>query len=358
MDNHLETLYYLRVLFDAISNLSGELRMGPLWVDISGCELDAEDREILQHPTVGGLILFSRNFHDSAQLLALCGDIRKVTKGQVLIGVDQEGGRVQRFRHGFSAIPEAQCFAQYTNGIDLAQQAGWLMAAELIAHNIDLSFAPVLDKGHTCNAIRSRAFGDDISTIVAHSMAYMKGMKKVGMATTGKHFPGHGGVVADSHLETPYDYRTNILETDMAIFKAQIETGILDAMMPAHVIYPHYDSQPASGSRYWLQAILRKQLGFSGIIFSDDLNMEGACIMGGPVERARQAIDAGCDMLLLCNNREASIEILDHFPISEKIFRKSAMANTLFKKQDFSLSELTMSNEWKDAHSAMKKVIG
>lgn len=189
------------------------------------------------------------------------------------------------------------------------------MAAELIAHDIDLSFAPVLDKGHECKAIGNRAFGDDVDSIIRHSTAYMQGMKSVGMATTGKHFPGHGGVIADSHLETPYDQRDGIFELDMQVFQAQIDSGILDAMMPAHVVYPHYDDQPASGSEYWLKQILREKLGFGGIIFSDDLTMEGAAIMGGPAERAHQSLVAGCDMLLVCNQRDAQVAVLDNLPI-------------------------------------------
>ena len=253
--------------------------MGPLWVDVAGYELTVEDKEILEHPTVGGLILFARNYHDSEQLQALTQSIRKAAKRPILIGVDQEGGRVQRFREGFSLIPAAEEYAKHQNGEELARMGGWLMAAELIAHDIDLSFAPVLDKGHQCKAIGNRAFGEDADTILRFSTAYMQGMKSVGMATTGKHFPGHGGVIADSHLETPYDERSDIFEQDMAIFKAQIDAGILDAMMPAHVIFPNYDSQPASGSEYWLKQVLRQQLGFKGLVFSDDLTMEGAAIM-------------------------------------------------------------------------------
>ncbi|MDG2681390.1 beta-N-acetylhexosaminidase, partial [Vibrio parahaemolyticus] len=242
--------------------------MGPLWVDVAGYELTAEDKEILEHPTVGGLILFTRNYHDSEQLQALTQSIRKAVKRPFLIGVDQEGGRVQRFREGFSLIPAADEYAKHHNGEELARMGGWLMAAELIAHDIDLSFAPVLDKGHQCKAIGNRSFGEDADTILRYSTAYMQGMKSVGMATTGKHFPGHGGVTADSHLETPYDERSDIFEQDMVIFKAQIDAGILDAMMPAHVIFPNYDSQPASGSEYWLKHVLRQQLGFKGLIFS------------------------------------------------------------------------------------------
>lgn len=325
--------------------------MGPLWLDVEGCELTAEDKEILEHPTVGGVILFSRNYHDNQQLLALNQSIRRAAKRPILIGVDQEGGRVQRFREGFTIIPAAQEFAKRADGEVLARQAGWLMAAELIAHDIDLSFAPVLDKGHQCKAIGNRAFGDDVESVVRHSTAYMQGMKSVGMATTGKHFPGHGGVVADSHLETPYDQRDTIFHVDMQVFKAQIDSGILDAMMPAHVIYPHYDDQPASGSAYWLQQVLREQLGFKGIVFSDDLSMEGAAIMGGPAERAHQAMVAGCDMILVCNNRDAQVEVLDNLPIME-----TPGAELLLKQQSFTLSQVQSSDEWKQASEAMKRI--
>ncbi|HCH4263780.1 TPA: beta-N-acetylhexosaminidase [Vibrio parahaemolyticus] len=325
--------------------------MGPLWVDVAGYELTAEDKEILEHPTVGGLILFTRNYHDSEQLQALTQSIRKAVKRPFLIGVDQEGGRVQRFREGFSLIPAADEYAKHQNGEELARMGGWLMAAELIAHDIDLSFAPVLDKGHQCKAIGNRAFGEDTDTILCYSTAYMQGMKSVGMATTGKHFPGHGGVIADSHLETPYDERSDIFEQDMAIFKAQIDAGILDAMMPAHVIFPNYDSQPASGSEYWLKHVLRQQLGFKGLIFSDDLTMEGAAIMGSPAERGVQAMKAGCDMLLMCNKPEAQVEVLDNLPVSTV-----PLADALLKKQSFSLSDLKLSHEWKAASEAMKRL--
>ncbi len=327
--------------------------MGPLWLDVEGCELTAEDKEILEHPTVGGVILFARNYHDNKQLIALNKAIRQAAKRPILIGVDQEGGRVQRFRKGFSLIPAAQEYAKHNNGEQLAELGGWLMAAELIAHDIDLSFAPVLDKGHECKAIGNRAFGEDVDSIIRHSSAYMNGMKAVGMATTGKHFPGHGGVIADSHLETPFDQRDDIFELDMQVFKAQIDSGILDAMMPAHVVYPHYDEQPASGSEYWLKQVLRQQLGFKGIIFSDDLTMEGAAIMGGPAERAHQSLVAGCDMLLVCNQRDAQIEVLDNLPILEM-----PAAQGLLKKQSFSLSELQSSEKWKQASEAMKRMLG
>ncbi|OBT07287.1 beta-N-acetylhexosaminidase [Vibrio sp. UCD-FRSSP16_10] len=324
--------------------------MGPLWLDVESYEIDVEEREILQHPTVGGVILFARNYHDNEQLQALTQSIRKASKRPILIGVDQEGGRVQRFKDGFSQIPAAQNFATKSNGEQLAKQAGWLMAAEIIAHDIDLSFAPVLDQGHECLAIGSRAFGEDPATIISHSSAFMLGMKQAGMATTGKHFPGHGGVIADSHKETPIDTRDNIFDLDMAIFRAQIEAGLLDAMMPAHVIYPEYDNMPASGSEYWLKSVLRQQLGFKGLVFSDDLNMEGAGVMGGPVDKAMQSLRAGCDMVLMCNNRNSAVEILDTLPITQV-----PGAYSLAKKNTITLNELRSSREWKEAVEALAK---
>lgn len=291
--------------------------MGPLWLSIDGCELNAEDKEVIAHPTVGGVILFARNYDNNTQLKALTSSIKKVAKRPILVGVDQEGGRVQRFKKGFTEIPPAQSYAQQRNGVELAQKMGWTMASELIEHNIDLSFAPVLDKGFSSPAIGSRAFGEDLETVIKYSSAFIKGMKQAGMATTGKHFPGHGAVLVDSHLETPIDERERIFAEDMAIFKAQIDAGLLDAMMPAHVIYPHYDNKPASGSAYWLKTVLRDQLGFNGIVFSDDLNMEGAKIMGNPTERAQQALSAGCDMVLLCNDRADAVHILDNLESHE-----------------------------------------
>ncbi|CAM4421849.1 beta-N-acetylhexosaminidase [Vibrio agarivorans] len=325
--------------------------MGPLWIDVEGYELTAEDREVIEHPSVGGIILFARNYHDSEQLSALTASMRQAAKRPILIGVDQEGGRVQRFRDEFCVIPAAQHYAQQTNGEVLAEQAGWLMAAEVMAHDIDLSFAPVLDQGHQSKAIGNRAFGEDIDTILCHSTAFMRGMKSIGMATTGKHFPGHGGVISDSHIETPFNHSDNIFETDMAIFRAQIDTGILDAMMPAHVVYPHYDDQPASGSSFWLKEVLRSQLGFKGIVFSDDLTMEGASIMGGPADRAMQALEAGCDMLLMCNKRDAQVAALDRLPIQQ------VEASALLKRNSFTLAELRRSQEWKDASTAMARML-
>ncbi len=323
--------------------------MGPLWLDLQGYELDAEECELLQHPTAGGVILFARNYHDTQQLDALTKAIRKNAKRPILIGVDQEGGRVQRFKDDFTHLPPAQSFAKLKSGEKMAIEVGWLMAAELIAHDIDLSFAPVLDRGFNCKAIGTRAFGDDNSTVIRFSTAFMQGMKEAGMATTGKHFPGHGAVIADSHFETPFDDRNDLLEQDMAIFKGHIEAGVLDALMPAHVIYPQFDDLPASGSSFWLKKILRAQLGFKGIVFSDDLNMEGAKVMGNTPYRCQQALDAGCDMLLLCNNRASSILALDNLKVTEV-----SNADILLKKHQISLTELKRSTRWKEARKAIE----
>jgi beta-N-acetylhexosaminidase len=323
--------------------------MGPLWLDVSGCELTTEEREIIAHPTVGGVILFARNYYDNQQLVALTQSIRKAANHPILIGVDQEGGRVQRFRDGFTLLPAAQVYAHYNNGEELAKVGGWLMASELIAHGIDLSFAPVLDMGFECKAIGSRAFGEDINSVIRYSGAFLQGMKTAGMATTGKHFPGHGAVIADSHLETPQDERYNVMELDMAVFGAHVESCLIDAIMPAHVIYPHYDSQPASGSSYWLKEILREKVGFKGIIFSDDLSMEGASVMGSVVARAHQSLAAGCDMILVCNSPDKAIEVLDNLPIMQV-----PGADRMLKGTQFSLHDLKATTEWKQAHKALR----
>ena len=317
--------------------------MGPLMLDISSYELDAEERDILQHPTVGGIIFFARNYHDRKQLDALIKDIRKTAKRPLLLAVDQEGGRVQRFRNEFSLLPPARAFAESNDGLSLAHQGGWLMAAELLAMDIDLSLAPVLDLGFDCKAIGDRAFSDQPKHVSKYAAEFIKGMKQAGMAATGKHFPGHGGVLADSHLETPIDARDNIIEHDMQVFQYLIEHNLLDAMMPAHVIFNAYDDQPASGSDYWLKTILRQQLQFKGVIFSDDLNMKGADVLGSYSERTKLAQQAGCDMVMLCNNRQGAIEALDGLPQTQ-----APILNSLLKKPCGDYQELTQTRQWKE----------
>jgi beta-N-acetylhexosaminidase len=295
--------------------------MGPLMLDVSGFELTHEEIDILDHPLVGGLILFSRNYHDQKQLSDLVRHIRSVTRNDILIATDHEGGRVQRFRQGFSDIPVMGSIHLKTNeNIQqsgyLCEQFGWLMAAELLAFDIDISFAPVLDIHGVSAVIGDRSFHQQPEVIVQLASDFIKGMHRAGMSATGKHFPGHGNVLEDSHVAMPVDKRSReeIFALDMAIFKSIHQQGLLDAVMPAHVIYPDVDDLPAGFSQQWIKQILRQELDFNGVVFSDDLSMQGAVQMGNIVERAELAIEAGCDMVLVCNDPKGAVKVIDGLP--------------------------------------------
>jgi beta-N-acetylhexosaminidase len=291
------------------------LPLGPVMLDIAGTRLTAEERIVLEHPLVGGVIFFARNFESNSQIAALTAEIRAVREPALLITVDHEGGRVQRFREGFTRLPPMRRLGEIwgvdqARALGLAEDIGVILAAELLALGVDLSFTPVLDVDFgESGVIGDRAFSDDPAVIAALAGALAKGLARAGMGNVGKHFPGHGFVKADSHTAIPVDTRSHdeIAATDL------IPYGRLDdlrGVMPAHVIYPAVDSHPAGFSRIWLQDILRKRLGFQGLIFSDDLSMEGASVAGGIVDRARAALNAGCDMVLVCNAPEAARELL------------------------------------------------
>ncbi|MDR2508231.1 MAG: beta-N-acetylhexosaminidase [Candidatus Accumulibacter sp.] len=276
---------------------------GPLMIDIAGLELDAGDRERLLDPNVGGLILFARNYHSPEQLLHLTRTVHALRSPPLLIAIDHEGGRVQRCRDGFTRIPPMRRIGCLWQGHpqrarDAAYAIGFVLAAELRACGVDLSFTPVLDLDWGRSAvIGDRAFHSDPEAVVQLAGALIAGLRRAGMAACGKHFPGHGWAEADSHTAIPVDERAL---DDMAADLAPYRRLALDAIMPAHVIYSSIDDQPSGFSAYW-HAYLRNILEFDGAVFSDDLSMEGACVAGDGVARARAAWEAGCDMLPVCN---------------------------------------------------------
>lgn len=294
------------------------MALGPVIVDVAGLTLAPEDVALLRDPWVGGIILFSRNYESPAQLVTLVEAIRAV-RPELLVCVDQEGGRVQRFQQGFTRLPPmASLGAAYrkdaATGLQQALVCGWLMAAELRACGVDLSFAPVLDLDDDhCAVIANRSFSPDPQEAALLAAAFIDGMHEAGMCATGKHFPGHGAVTGDSHHVTPVDERAleTILQHDVSPYRQLCQSGRLDAVMPAHVVYSAVDAAPAGFSSRWLQTVLKTQLRFEGVIFSDDLTMEGAGVIASMGERAFAALDAGCTALLVCNQRDAQLQVID-----------------------------------------------
>jgi beta-N-acetylhexosaminidase len=286
-------------------------------VDIAGLALTEAERETLRHPLVGGVILFARNYESPEQLKALTAEIRALRTPALLIGTDQEGGRVQRFREGFTRVPPMRTLGTLFDNapaaaMNLAHALGVVLAAELRAHGVDFSFTPVLDLDFgQSGVIGDRAFHGDSSAVGQLAGELIAGLGSLGVGAVGKHFPGHGFAAADSHIAFPVDERelTEIQARDLRPYRSLIPRG-LAAVMPAHVLYPKVDAQPAGFSRRWLQEILRGDYGFDGLIFSDDLSMEAASVAGGVIERARAALAAGCDMVLVCNAPVKAAEVL------------------------------------------------
>ncbi|WP_411727330.1 beta-N-acetylhexosaminidase [Methyloglobulus sp.] len=329
--------------------------IGPIMLDVAGLALTEHEKEVINHPNTGAVILFSRNYQDPIQITLLVDSIRKARSGNILIAVDQEGGRVQRFRNGFTRLPPACCYA---DAPELAEMAGWLMAAELLSVGVDFSFAPVLDIDcGISDVIGNRSFSTECGTATALAGAFRKGMNAAGMAATGKHFPGHGAVALDSHLTLPYDERDlgSIRAKDLQPFKTLIAEG-LEGIMPAHVVYRNIDPNPAGFSPFWIQQILRKELGFNGAVFSDDLSMEGAASVGGFPERARLAQETGCDMLLVCNNPSAAEQVLDALPLSRDPLREQRLVRMLGKPQ-FNREQLLRSGKWQQSSTRIREFV-
>ncbi len=286
--------------------------------NLTGLEITLEEREMLEHPAAGGIILFSKNFESPEQIQTLITQIHEIRKPELLIAVDQEGGRVQRFKHGFVKLPPASWFGELheSNSKEAraaAQLVGWLMAAELRAVGVDFSFAPVLDLGYGASTvIGDRAFHKKPTVVSELAYSWMRGVHEAGMAAVGKHFPGHGGVAEDSHLTLPIDRRPqeDIWTADLVPFQRMISNG-LEAIMPAHVIFENLSPDLAGFSSFWLKDVLRTRLRFQGVIFSDDLTMAAADAAGDYKERARAALDAGCDMILVCNNQDGAAQVLE-----------------------------------------------
>ncbi|MGZ5016567.1 MAG: beta-N-acetylhexosaminidase [Methylobacter sp.] len=324
--------------------MTTNLPIGPIMLDVAGLTLTQDEKEKINHPNTGAVILFSRNYQDPEQVTELINQIRAARNGNILIAVDQEGGRVQRFQHGFTRLPPAASYAQTP---ELAESAGWLMAAELLAVGVDFSFAPVLDIDcGVSEIIGNRSFSTDPTLATRLSSLFRKGMNEAGMAATGKHFPGHGAVALDSHLTLPIDERDldSIRAKDLAPFKQLIEEG-LEGIMPAHVVYPKVDPNPAGFSPFWIQQILRKELNFNGTVFSDDLSMEGAASVGDFPERARRAQAAGCDMILVCNNPIAAEQVLESLPITQDPVREQRL-NRMQGKPQMDREQLMHTEKW------------
>jgi beta-N-acetylhexosaminidase len=328
---------------------------------IAGTQLTSEERERLRHPLVGGVILFTRNFESVSQLADLTAEIHRLRDPQLLIAVDQEGGRVQRFRREFTELPPPARLGELYDSrpeaaVEAAGATAWLMAAELIAVGVDFSFAPVLDIDRGISAvIGDRALGRDAQSVGRLGQAWARGMRGAGMAAVGKHFPGHGGVAPDSHQELPVDERdyTDLMSEDVVPFRHLVGNG-LEAVMTAHVVYPAVSAEPAGFSPRWVEGVLRRELGFQGVVFSDDLEMAGAAVAGDMGQRARTALRAGCDMLLICNSADATDEALDAGlePSPASALRLAR----LHGRKGASWEELRRSRQWHEARNAVRRL--
>ena len=318
------------------------MSLGPIMMDVSGYTLTDTEKSQLAQSSIGGVILFTRNFESIEQVKSLIKSIRDINKG-LLIAVDHEGGRVQRFREGFTQIPAmGRLGILYDQdpdlAIDKAFSCGFVLAYELLDIDIDFSFAPVLDLDYgNSEVIGDRAFHSNPEAVVKLASSFVKGMHEAGMKSVGKHFPGHGFVSVDSHIGLPVDEREmDEIRIDIEAFKGLIDND-LDGIMPAHVIYSKVDDKPAGFSEKWIKDILISQLGFAGVIFSDDLSMQGAHFIKDIGDRVDATLNSGCDMALICNHPELVSQVIDKkYSKSEKLYSMKGIRNPNVDKIDYS----------------------
>lgn len=332
------------------------MSLGPVMLDIEGLAMSPADRDLLREPAVGGVILFSRNFKSVQQVTDLITEIRALRSPPLLIAVDHEGGRVQRFRDGFTVMPPMRHIGREydrdrDSGLKMARQAGWTIASELRATGIDLCFGPCVDLDWGISeVIGNRAFHRKPDAVSDLGSEFARGLRSAGMASVGKHFPGHGAVVADSHLRLPVDRRGyGLILDDMRPYERMISTGVLAGVMLAHIVYREIDSMPAGFSSYWIQRELRSRLGFGGAVFCDDLSMKATNSYGSMAERARLALDGGCDMILVCNDRDAAheaVSALNEYSNPLSLVRLARMHGT----GQLLRETLLASDEWQDAN--------
>jgi len=328
-------------------------------LDIDGDTLTPADRDLLREPAVGGVILFTRNYESPAQIADLVAEIRALRSPALLIAVDHEGGRVQRFREGFSEIPPMRHLGHEFDSdpdvaTDLAHRAGWLIGSELRAAGIDLCFAPCVDLDWgVSEVIGDRAFHEQPDAVGELAAAFSRGLRSAGMAAVAKHFPGHGAVVADSHLQLPVDRREygDILD-DMRPYEKLISNGHIAGVMLAHVVYRELDDLPAGFSTFWIERELRSRLGFGGAVFCDDLSMKATSAYGSMRRRAKRALAAGCDMVLICNDRrraEQAVQALNDYSNPLSLVRLARLHGTGHVLRE----SLRASDEWQQANMAL-----
>lgn len=337
------------------------MSLGPVMLDIEGLALSPADRDLLREPAVGGVILFARNFKSVEQVTDLVSEIRALRSPPLLVAVDHEGGRVQRFRDGFTVMPPMRHIGREydrdrDSGLAIARQAGWLIASELRAAGIDLSFGPCVDLDWGISEIiGNRSFHRQPEAVSELSGAFSRGLRSAGMAAVAKHFPGHGAVVADSHLKLPVDRREyGLILDDMRPYDSLVTTGVIAGVMLAHIVYQEIDSMPAGFSEYWIQRELRSRLGFGGAVFCDDLSMKATADYGSMPTRAKLALKAGCDMILVCNDRaraERAVDALNDYSNPLSLVRLARLHGT----GEVLRETLLASDEWQQANDLFSK---